>query len=300
MDSVHGTEITVALLMACHNRRDRTLAALAALHAQEQRIPSTVHVYLLDDDSSDGTVLAVQEQFPQTRILHGDGSLYWNGGMRRAFQEAKKNDPDYYLWLNDDTTLYPTALDTLLSTAKWATEQGDKLFVVVGSVQDAISGQHTYGGMMHDSWWHRLKFRPVHPSGIPLQCHTMNGNCVLVSRSVARVVGNLSKAFTHAFGDLDYGLRVRYLGANLWVAPGYLGVCPRNSHEGTWLDSNLPFRKRLRMMTGPKGVPPGEFWIFARRHGGSFWPLFWLLPYRRILNGALRMFRRSRIRSSRR
>ena len=44
------------------------------------------------------------ERHPDVRLLRGNGQLYWNGGMRRAFGEAMAADYDYYLWMNDDTS----------------------------------------------------------------------------------------------------------------------------------------------------------------------------------------------------
>jgi len=288
MMSEGNSLITVAVLATCHNRKDKTLAALEAVYTQRSCAPFTALVYLVDDKSTDGTFAAVQRRFPQTRILHGDGSLYWNGGMRLAFQAAMEDDPDYYLWLNDDTNLYPTALYTLLATAQWAMENDGEPFLIVGSIQDPDTGNLTYGGVGRHRWWHPLTFRPLPPAGVPLPCHTMQGNCVLISRAAARIVGNLSEEFTHGIGDIDYGLRARRLGCTIWVAPGYLGVCERNSQESTWLDPSLPLRQRLRDMSSPKGVPPGEFRTFARRHGGPLWPLFWLLPYRHLFSGLFR------------
>jgi GT2 family glycosyltransferase len=72
----------------------------------------------VDDGSTDDTATAVSQRFPQVKILQGTGSLFWNGGMRIAFAQALQHDYDYYLWLNDDTVLYPNALETLLTTAQ--------------------------------------------------------------------------------------------------------------------------------------------------------------------------------------
>ena len=75
-------------------------------------------VFVLDDASSDGTGEAIAEQFPEVTVLRGDGKLYWNGGMRRAFAAAIAGDYDYYLWMNDDTTLDDGALALLLETER--------------------------------------------------------------------------------------------------------------------------------------------------------------------------------------
>ena len=74
-----------------------TLACLRSLGAQQ--VPGVaLDVFVLDDASSDGTSEAVAEQFPEVTVLHGDGELYWNGGMRRAFAAAiAVGDFDYGL-----------------------------------------------------------------------------------------------------------------------------------------------------------------------------------------------------------
>ena len=61
----------------------------------------------MDDASTDGTSDAVRQTYPQVKIFSGDGNLFWNGGMWGVFSEAMKDEPDYYLWLNDDTIIYP-------------------------------------------------------------------------------------------------------------------------------------------------------------------------------------------------
>ena len=100
--------IRIAAVMAVHNRRALTLACLDSLRAQQ--LPgATLDVFVLDDASTDGTAEAVTQHHPDVRLLRGDGHLYWNGGMRRALDQAMAGDYDYYLWMNDDTTLSTTA-----------------------------------------------------------------------------------------------------------------------------------------------------------------------------------------------
>ena len=104
----------VAAVMAAYNRRELTLACLRSLEAQQ--VPGVEQdVFVLDDASSDGTSQAIAEQFPQVNVLRGDGHLYWNGGMRRAFGAAIERDYDHYLWMNDDTRLDDGALAVLLA-----------------------------------------------------------------------------------------------------------------------------------------------------------------------------------------
>lgn len=139
-----------------------------------------------------------------------------------------------------------------------------------------------------DVWWGRsVEYvapvgRPVEPSGKLQRCDTMNGNCVLIPREVAQSVGNISPEFTHKIGDMDYGLRARAKGFPLWVAPTYIGECSRNPPP-LWVNPEAPLKTRLKVLRSPKGLSPAEWIVYARRHAGIRWPLYWLTLYMRAL-----------------
>jgi len=88
----------------------------------------------------------VQATFPDVNLIVADGSLYWSGGMRFAWEVAAGADPDFYLWLNDDTCLLPGCLGTLLATWKYIVSVGKERCIVVGSCCDPQTGEFSYGG----------------------------------------------------------------------------------------------------------------------------------------------------------
>ena len=278
--------LRIAALLTCYNRKAVTLAALARLFAQSSVAELTV--FLVDDNSPDGTGEAVRAQFPQVRLLHGDGNLFWCGGMRLAFAAALAEDFDFYLWLNDDTMLEPDALDRMASAYRWVCARGDERAILAGATRDPQTGTTTYGGLVRSSRIHPFRYSLVQPGREPKPCLTMNGNCVLVPHSVAARTGNLSSEFQHFVGDIDYGLRARQAGCTVWIAPGYIGTCGWNSSRGSFLDENLALRQRWRHMMSSKGLPPREHMKFSRRHGGPLWPIFWTMPYVRIVLYAIR------------
>ena len=265
----------IAILITCFNRRQLTLACLEKLYLQT--LP--FDVYLTDDGSTDGTLAAVAARYPEVKILHGNGNLFWGGGTRLAFAEALKADYDYYIWLNDDALLKPNALSVLLNTHQQLIRQGRPNSIVVGSMQDPVTKKTSYGGLVEYSW-RPLKFRQIEPTTAIQECQTLNGNLVLIPRSVAKIVGNLDPALPHMMGDFDYGLRAVKLGCSLYIAPGYLGTCPRNSLENTWLDTNLSLKQRLQKFRfkGSSFFRP-DSWLYAKRHGGILWLLHWIRPY---------------------
>ena len=277
----------IAAILACYNRKALTIAALEALMAQQTEHNCAISVYLLDDGSSDGTGDAVRAAFPDAHVLEGDGSFFWNGGMRRAYSTAMETGFDFYLWLNDDTHLYPSALKNLLQTYDTLPEASAG-HILVGAVQDPHKQTLTYGGLKRSSRWHPLKFDLLHPAEKPQECEVMHGNCVLIPRAVAEKVGNLDPHYSHAIGDIDYALRARRAGARIWMAPGFVGTCSTNSESGTWLDPQMSLTKRWKAMQGPKGLPFTEWMYFAKAHAGRMWPFFGLLPYVRLVTSAIR------------
>ncbi|MHC5760286.1 glycosyltransferase family 2 protein [Nostoc sp.] len=274
-------QANLAVIMTCYNRRNTTLACLNALYQQKV----FCDVYLTDDGSSDGTKEAIKAEYPEVQILQGNGNLFWVGGMHLAFGEAIKHQYDYYLWLNDDTFLEANAVSKLLQVHQNLTELGYPDSIVVGSTKDSMTGKATYGGAVKSKKWYSNKFEFLEPSSVTQKCDAMYGNCVLIPKSVATKVGNIDTAFVHSLGDLDYALRARKMGCKIWVAPGYIGTCTKNSIRNSWVDTNLNILERLKKVLQLKGFPLKSWTIFCSRHSGPFWIFYWFLPYIRAIIG---------------
>ncbi|MFC4471061.1 glycosyltransferase family 2 protein [Streptomyces xiangluensis] len=275
----------VVVLIACHNRRETTVRCLRSLIGQEGPGMS-VRVVLTDDGSTDGTARAAREVWPGIHVLPGSGTLFWAKAMALAASAA--GDYDFVLWLNDDVILDPGALSRLFETYRSLSGARTSDRIVVGSLRDPHTGAVTYSGVHRCSRLRAMSFTRVAPTGSrPVEAETMNGNLVLIPRSVVQHVGQIDAGFSHGLADFDYGLRARRLGCSIWVAPGTLGTCARNSPEGSWTDPALPVRRRLRLMCSPKGLPPRSWLRFTRRHAGPMWPMYWLAPYARFLAGAV-------------
>jgi len=277
----------IAVLIACHNRRSKTLRCLAALH--EQHLPEGVGlvVTLVDDGSTDGTGSAVAEAFPDVTVLRGGGSLFWSGAMRRAFDHARQADPSAYLWLNDDVTLAPGALAALWRTHTDLLHQQRGSDIVVGTLREPGSDQLSYGGQRRaPRRGNTLNFERVPPDpDAPVPCDTMNGNLVLLPRGAVERVGHIDPLFTHGMGDYDLGLRARRQGVGVWVAPGVLGECAAHVGPAPWRDRSRPLTERWRLVCSPLGRPPRERWRYAWRHGGRGALRFFFTPYLQALWG---------------
>lgn len=278
---------TIAVLLTCYNRVKKTLLCLDALFAQTIPPGAGLSVFLVDDGSTDCTGDTVRDRFPQVQVINGDGSLFWNRGMHLAFGEALKDGFDHYLWLNDDITLREGAIENLLRTHRGLMLKGMEDSIIIASTRDPNTGEFNYGGYTQSGRINPLKLTLRPPADKPVRCDTFCGNCVLIPRSVVERVGNIDPVYKHRWGDVDYGLRAKKLGCEIWAAPGYLGDCESNPMADRWRDSQHALRDRVKELHSVKGLGKKDWWIFVRRHGGPLWLLSGIKPYLRILFDAV-------------
>ena len=275
----------IAVLMTCHNRREMTLSCLAALRGQIFFRPDDL--FLVDDGSTDGTGEAVKGILPEANVIPGDGSLFWNGGMRLAWSTAigSATKFDYFLWLNDDVLLEPDAVPRLVETARSAARR-DEAVIVAGTTIEEATGTPTYGAHRASDRSRPLRLRLVQPGLTPQPVDTVSGNIVLVSRSAADILGMLDSRYVHIYGDLDYGLRARDASIPVILGAGTFGTCAANSTAGGSLDESLGRIRRLRIKFAERRRVHTRDWAkFARRFSGLGWFsfLYSVSPYARIL-----------------
>jgi GT2 family glycosyltransferase len=249
---------TIAVLLTCYNRKDKTLQCLAALYSQTAISEFyTIEVFLVDDASTDGTGEVVNKLFPQVNIIKGSGDLFWNRGMHLAWKTAvAKKEFDYYLWLNDDTFLEKSALQILF-------REKYPRAIVCGTTKSQLQRRATYGG------YSGKPRKLVEPNDNYQKSDYCNGNCVLIPKEVFHKVGNLDPIFHHALGDFDYSLRARKMDVDIYVAPEYVGICESHDFVPKWQNSTITWTKRLKnLYTASSGCYPSEFFIFDNRHNG--------------------------------
>lgn len=269
----------VAILMTCHNRLDTTRRCLVSIERQSIAEGRSVTIFLNDDGSSDGTREMV-EGFQYVKVVDGTGNDYWAGGMRRAWSAAQSTDPDVFILLNDDVCLDEGALNSLVDVVE---ESGE--MILGAAVRDPISGLPSYGGYRVGGRLRPMQIQRVQPSATVVSCDLLNGNIMIMGRTVAQRTGGLDPAFTHGMADFDITWRARKLGIDVFLAPGTWGTCAFNSVAGSWGDRTLPRLDRLARLRRPTGLPAREWLTYCWRHGGSAFPLEFISPYLRLLVG---------------
>jgi len=259
----------IAVIITCHNRCERTIACLKSLYNCRLPEMNQIDVFLVDDGSSDGTKELVNKKFPQVKVIIGSGNLFWNQGMRLAWETAAQTyDYDFYLWLNDDTNLFDNALTEFLKmNQEIINKDGSRPAIICGACKTSDeSNNFSYGG--------RIESGPVFPNGHFQQCKYINGNAVLVPKEIFHVLGNLSPDYTHCMGDYDYGLRAFQKNYKCYTTKNYVATCPSNEGTAAWCNPKIPFKDRWKLFHSPKGLNINEYIIFRRKFWGWKWIIY--------------------------
>lgn len=251
--------ITIGVIITCFNRREKTIQCLTLLYNAFKKITNAkIEIFLLDDNCTDGTSETVKKLFSNINIIQGDGNLFWNRGMNLAWKEASKINPDFYLWLNDDTFLFQNSLNSLLESSYEKKNQA----IIVGSTISGNDKAITYGGLHKNN-------KLIKPNGELQRCNYFNGNIVLIPKIVFKKNGYLDNIFHHALGDFDYGLRAEKMFIESYVATDFLGICEGHITSPKWFDSDKKTLDRLKSFySSTCGSNPIQLFKFENRHHG--------------------------------
>jgi len=247
-----------AVLLTVYNRKNITIQGLNHLQQAISNVSNiSFDIFLVDDNSIDGTVEAISSHFPNIHIINGDGNLFWSGGMRLAWETAlKKDNYDYFILFNDDAMIYPNALFALF--------EADKNFhnkaIISGAFCDTY-GKVSYGGRDKTE-------KIITPNGLYQNIYLMNGNLVLIPNTIVQSIGIIDSIFRHSLGDWDYGCRAIKAGFEVILTPCYIGETDR--HDQCIAEPFLKkytLRQRIKKLYSPKHHPKLS-WIFNIRHMG--------------------------------
>jgi len=260
----------MAVLVTCFNRRAVTIRGLTSLLvALEEVADVTVDVYLVDDNSCDGTAQAVRERFPRIHVISGTGDLYWAGGMALAFREAFSADQDHdtYLLFNDDVIVSPTALPAFMQEFRSLNQE--RKSILIGALTSGDGSVVTYAGFCRLSRNRPMSYRQVFSPDVCAPADTFNGNFVLFPASTLESLGGPDARYRHTHADLDLGLRASRTGVNVLVHGRVVGTCDRGESPGARL-AHASHAERWRFyFVGVTGMMP--YYYFVWEHGRKLW-----------------------------
>ena len=202
---------TVTCVVVNWNGWQDTIACLASLAAQNY--PS-LRVLLVDNGSTNDSVVRIRESFPDLAILETRQNLGFSSGSNAGMRQALAEGADYVWLLNNDTIAPPDTCSKLV--AKALQEPGARLIGSVLYYMHNPTQIQAWGGGNIIVWMgHTTHFyRPskIGPNGY------LTFASVLIPREVLLKVGVLFEGSFMYWDDSDFALRVTKAGYTLAVA----------------------------------------------------------------------------------
>ncbi|MGK9451004.1 glycosyltransferase family 2 protein [Acidithiobacillus caldus] len=202
----------VYIILLNWNGWQNTAACLDSLKRLEY---ANYHVLMVDNGSSDDSVVHIRASHPGVTILETGRNLGYSGGCNVGIRRALEEDADYVWLLNNDTIVDPNALSAMVRTAEADTRVG-----AVGSVLYYLDNPEriqAWGGGRVFFWTGRSRhiLNPVHGAGP----HYLTGTSILLRRHALDDTGLLDeKTFFMYWEDVDFSFRLRKAGWRLAVA----------------------------------------------------------------------------------
>lgn len=103
----------VAIVIVSYNSEDHIGACLESVFAQRKAVNQQVIV--VDNDSRDGTVNLIRENFPEVKLIIPGTNLGFAAGVNLG---VKHSDAEFVLLLNPDTVILDSAVDVVVDFAR--------------------------------------------------------------------------------------------------------------------------------------------------------------------------------------
>ncbi len=214
----------IAIITVNYNGKKDTLEFLKSLK-KLYPIPYTLYPIVVDNASSDGSVSAIDKQFPEVDIIQAGANLGFSGGYNKGIEYAKTWGADYFLIINNDTLINdPDLLDELVKTLESAPKIGlvsPKIYFAKGFEfqKDRYSSSEAgkviwYAGGRFD--WDNIgsihrgidevdkgQYSNVEESDI------ISGACVLIKKDCWEKIGGFDEKYFLYFEDSDFIKRAK-------------------------------------------------------------------------------------------
>lgn len=232
----------VTAVVPTRNRRSITLRFLARMAVQSH---GALRVVIVDANSSDGTVAAIHQSYPDVTVLDVGDWDFWTGATNRGVRQALTVGTDYVLTINDDALVPEDYVERMVALAL---RHGCE---ILGSRIDLLSesgrvwslgtrtdwGSNSFLRLVH----HDMLVSQLDPAVINaeiLDAEALPGNGVLIRQDVFRRVGLYDSFWLpHYHADSEWVMRARKLGIPAKVTPSVV-----LSNDFTDEQKKLPLR----------------------------------------------------------
>lgn len=205
----------LSIVIVNWNTRELLLDCLSSVYATVRAL--RFEVFLVDNASSDGSVAAVQAQYPQVRVIQNEKNLGFAAANNKALRIMQGK---YALLLNTDTVLTEGAVASLFAYLENHDAVGmacGQLLNADGSRQNSIANFPGVLGLLCNETILRLLFSRKFPSKrqeyrAPIEVESCIGACLMVRKVAMEAVGLLDERYFFFMEETDWAFAMHRAG----------------------------------------------------------------------------------------
>ena len=213
------------LIIPVFNRKDTLINCLTLLRNQTFTDFTTI---VVDDGSSDGTSRVLKSDFPEVKIVAGDGSWWWSKSINEGIKLANELGAEGIITMNDDTFFENDYLEHLVTAINQNPKAiiGTLLLTKDNNPKIFYSGIYKINWLISKSYKYYQIFEPFDPSMTGLHKSVLlTGTGMYVPMEVFNRIGYFDNInFPQNLGDFDFILRAGKAGFETlisWDARNY-------------------------------------------------------------------------------
>lgn len=278
VDARHPIDVSVSIVS--YNTRDLLRVCLQSLRARGEEGEACLEIIVVDNGSQDDSVEMVREEFPEVRVIHGQGNIGYGRANNLAFERARGR----YFWiLNSDTDIWPGAVRAMLSWMDQTPRAGAcavQLMLPDGSIQDSCATSPSLLDVFYEQTKLHMLFGGRKPGlrsmtredyKVRQPVEQAVGACLWVRSEAFAQAGGFDPAYFMYFEDTDLCVRLRRAGWEIWFLPeARIGHFMGASSAGDW-------RTRARMVSSYNASRFAFYSRYQGRRGGAILKLLTML-----------------------
>lgn len=205
------------------NGREDTLRCLESLTRVGR---DDLGVICVDNGSTDGSVRAIRDAFPEVDLIEAGANLGYSGGNNLGLRRALEGRAEWVMLVNNDATVAPDVIDAF----ERVIAQRPRAGILAGKLYFADRPQTIWFAGQRVSTLVGYSRRPRgygRPDGPRYRRVRSTGRAVgalmAISREAVQAVGLLDEDLFAYVEDVDWALRVRRAGFEIVFAPGACG-----------------------------------------------------------------------------
>lgn len=262
----------ISIIVVSFNTKGLLLDCLASIFETVNGI--SFEVWVVDNNSTDGTVEAIRERYPDIKIIKNTKNLGFAAANNQAFRQM---NGDYALLLNTDTVLTNGAVQELFDFMEVNPEAGmacGQLLNLDGSSQNSIANFPTTLTLLSNETLLRILLPKKFPSKrrgyvSPLKIDSCIGACLMARKKAMDDMGLFDERYFFFFEETDWAYRMKRGGWAIYLVPTAKIFHAQGKTVGSNLHARIMFYRSR--------------YLFFKKWRPHSYPLFYLVIFLRLI-----------------